>query len=502
MLEFTAFTMPNGPLHPMLEATARALIESAPDAVVTVDSAGTIVLVNDQTERLFGYARDELLGTAVETLIPTRFHEQHIHHRGGYQEQPHRRPMGANLELLARRKDGSEFPVEISLSPVSLNEGTLIISIIRDVTERRRSEQELRQWAEYFERSGQGLAIISADGNRRTVVNPAYASMHGYTVEELTGSQVGSLTPPELTLEREEHTGIVDSAGHDTYETMHVRKDGSRFPIMLDVTAIKNASGELLYRIIHAQDITDRVRAQEDLRRTAQELARSNADLQQFAYVASHDLQEPLRMVASYTQLLARRYADKLDAEANEFIGFAVEGAVRMQGLINDLLTYSRVGSRGQEPQATNAAEVLRQVLIDLSAAIQENGAEVTSEALPLVNVDPTQFRQLLQNLISNAIKFHGPEQPRIHVGFRERPREWQFSIQDNGIGIDPRHLDRIFVIFQRLHTREEYAGTGIGLAICKKIVERHGGRIWVESAPGKGATFFFTIPKTRGLTQ
>lgn len=494
--------MSSRPLQPTYEATARALIEAAPDAVVTVDTTGTIVLVNDQTERLFGYARDELVGAPVELLIPERLHGPHVEHRREYLGDPKRRPMGANLELLARRSDGTELPVEISLSPVTIDGETLVISIIRDVTERRRTEQELRRWAEYFERSGQGLAIIAADGQHRAVVNPAYASMHGYTVEELMGSAVGSLTPSEHAEAMREHVIRVDAEGHDTFETVHRRKDGSTFSIMLDVTAIKNAAGQLLYRIIHAQDITDRIRTQEDLRRTAEELAQSNAELQQFAYVASHDLQEPLRMVASYTQLLARRYRDKLDAEADEFIGYAVEGATRMQGLINDLLTYSRVGTRGGAPTPTDLAEVLRQVMIDLRPAIQELGAEISYDPLPTLTADPTQLRQLLQNLISNALKFHGQDSPRIHVGATERPRAWELSVRDNGIGIDPRHMERIFVIFQRLHTREEYPGTGIGLAICKKIVERHGGRIWVESNPGAGTTFFFTIPKRVGALR
>ncbi|MFN0073890.1 MAG: sensor histidine kinase, partial [Chloroflexota bacterium] len=483
--------MTTQPPEPLLDATARALIESAPDAVVTVDSDGLIVLVNDQTERLFGYTRSELLGSPVELLLPVRYHTGHVSHRLAYMGEPRRRPMGANLDLMARRRDGSEFPVEISLSPVDTEGNRLIISTIRDVSERRRTEQELRQWAEYFQRSGQGLAIIS-DGYRRAV-NSAYARMHGYSVEELIGSASGSLTPPEYADELAEHIQLAVSEGHHTFETVHLRKDGSTFPIMMDVTAIKDAQGTLLYRIVHAQDITDRVRTAEDLRRTVEELARSNADLQQFAYVASHDLQEPLRMVASYTQLLARRYKGKLDAEADEFIAFAVEGATRMQGLINDLLAYSRVGTRGAEARPTDASEVLRQVLHDLSPAIQESGAEITQDELPTLNIDPTQLRQLLQNLISNAIKFQGPEQPRISIGVSENAHEWRFMVQDNGLGIDPRHMDRIFVIFQRLHTREEYPGTGIGLAICKKIVERHGGRIWVESTPGHGATFFFT---------
>jgi light-regulated signal transduction histidine kinase (bacteriophytochrome) len=242
-------------------------------------------------------------------------------------------------------------------------------------------------------------------------------------------------------------------------------------------------------------DITERKRAEEKLKLTLADLERSNKELEQFAYVASHDLQEPLRMVSSYTQLLARRYQSQLDAAANEFIAFAVDGANRMQALINDLLAYSRVGTLGKEFEPADCTAVLDRTLANLKAAIEKSSAVVTHDLLPTVMADNLQLVQLFQNLIGNAIKFHGEEPPRVHVSAEQKGNEWVFSIRDNGIGIDPRYAERIFVIFQRLHTREEYPGTGIGLAICKKIVERHGGRIWVESQPGIGSTFYFTIP-------
>jgi signal transduction histidine kinase len=243
-----------------------------------------------------------------------------------------------------------------------------------------------------------------------------------------------------------------------------------------------------------------RKQMEQALAQKAQELERSNKDLEQFAYVASHDLQEPLRMIASYTQLLQRRYGSKLDADAHEFITFAVEGAARMQSLINDLLAYSRVGTRPKDFAAVDCNEVLKRALKNLEIAIEESTAKVTAAPLPTVMGDLTQLTQLFQNLIGNAIKFRGDKPAVVHISAelagQPPAQEWHFAVRDEGIGIDPQYFERIFVIFQRLHSREEYCGTGIGLAVCKKIVERHGGRIWVESQPGRGSTFHFTVPK------
>jgi len=232
-----------------------------------------------------------------------------------------------------------------------------------------------------------------------------------------------------------------------------------------------------------------------ELAERAQELTRSNMELQQFAYVASHDLQEPLRMVASFTQLLAKRYRDKLDDDARDFINYAVDGATRMQTLISDLLFYSRVGTQGKLFETTPCDALMDRVLDSLKLVIKETGAVITHDPLPTVLGDPGQIGQLFQNLLTNAMKFRGDKAPCVHISVEQDGRNWKISVSDTGIGIPPEHADRIFVIFQRLHTKTEYPGTGIGLAICKKIVERHGGRIWLEATPGGGSTFCFTIP-------
>jgi len=248
------------------------------------------------------------------------------------------------------------------------------------------------------------------------------------------------------------------------------------------------------YVNVYGRDVTERRRAEEALKRVADDLARSNRDLEQFAYIASHDLQEPLRTVAGYLQLLDRRYKDRLDADANDFINFAVDGAARMQTLINDLLAYSRVGTKGHAAAPVNCEEILARALANLRSAVEETGARITHDPLPTVSGDAPQLVQLFQNLIGNGIKFRGKAPPEIHVSAAPDDGHWKFSIADNGIGIEPRYADRIFVIFQRLHTRDKYPGTGIGLAICKRIVERHGGKIWFQPRPEGGATFYFTI--------
>jgi light-regulated signal transduction histidine kinase (bacteriophytochrome) len=251
----------------------------------------------------------------------------------------------------------------------------------------------------------------------------------------------------------------------------------------------------LIATIAQGQDITERILAEHLLKKVNDDLTRSNAELERFAYVASHDLQEPLRMVTSYLQLLVRRYRDQLDDDAIEFINYAVDGSTRMKTLINDLLAYSRVGTRGKEFQLVDCNEVLNRVLFTLQPAAEQANAEITHDSLPAILADEIQIEQLFQNLVGNALKFHGEQAPKIHIGVKKEDENWVFWVHDNGIGVDPQFFDRIFIIFQRLHNREQYQGTGIGLAISKRIVERHGGRIWIESEPGQGATFYFTFP-------
>jgi light-regulated signal transduction histidine kinase (bacteriophytochrome) len=267
-------------------------------------------------------------------------------------------------------------------------------------------------------------------------------------------------------------------------------------PLWLEVSADPLVLDGKRHVILAMNNITARKRAEEALQQTATELARSNKDLEQFAYVASHDLQEPLRMVTGYMQLLTERYRGQLDARADKYIAYAADGAARMSGLIRDLLAYSRVNTRGEPLCPTSCEDVLNDAMKDLGSAIRESGAAVTHDPLPVIAGDKSQLRQLFQNLLGNAVKFRVPDRPpQIHVAVREEEGQWLFSVRDNGIGFEQQYEDKLFLIFQRLNSRSEYPGTGIGLAICKRIVERHGGRIWATGMPDQGAVFYFTIP-------
>jgi len=354
---------------------------------------------------------------------------------------------------------------------------------------RRRAEQ-------FFNVTLDMLCTIGLDG-RLIDLNPAWETILSYKPVELKGRLLTELVHSEdlpavnTALQRVIHGG--DSS---RFEARYRHKDGEYR--WLAWAIVISPQDEIVYGA--ARDFTERHQAEETLRQQAEELERSNRELEQFAYVASHDLQEPLRIVSSYVQLLARRYQGKLDQDADEFIGFAVEGANRMKSLITDLLAYSRVGTRGKELAPVEMEDALERATRNLRLAIQDSGAIIAHDDLPVVLADQVQMTQLLQNLIGNAIKFRGSKAPRIHVGVRRRDERWLFFVRDNGIGIDPQYAERIFVIFQRLHNRDEYPGTGIGLAICRKIVERHGGEIWVESKPGNGATFYFTLQPAEHL--
>jgi PAS domain S-box-containing protein len=476
------------------EARYRGLLEAAPDAMVVVDQAGAIVLLNVQAEKQFGYHRDELVGQPVTNIIPEGFAERLIADDLRSTEEALAQVIGTGLELVALRKDGTEFPIELMLSPLQSAEGILVTAAIRDISVRQAADARYRG---LLEAAPDAMVVVDQAG-AIVLLNVQAEKQFGYSRDELIGQAVTNIIPEGFAERliaddlRSAEDALAQRIGTGL-ELTAKRRDGSQFPIELMLSPLESVDGILVTSAI--RDISVRKAAEADLLRTVEELNRSNEELGQFAYIASHDLQEPLRMVASYTQLLSKRYKGQLDDDADEFIGFAVDGANRMQRLIEDLLTYSRVGTKGAELSETSSEAALQQAIVNLRGAIEDAGAVVTNDPLPTVMADDTQLTQLFQNLVGNAIKYQNGATPQVHVSAtRTRDRRWGFAVKDNGLGIDPQYFERIFGMFQRLHKREEFAGTGIGLAICKKIVERHGGTISVESQPGQGSTFRFAL--------
>jgi PAS domain S-box-containing protein len=488
------------------EAKYSALLEAAPDAMVVVNQAGEIVLLNLQAEKQFGYNRDELLGQQVKNIIPEGFAERLITDRTRTAADALAQQIGTGIELSGRRKDGSEFPIEIMLSPLEDAEGILVTAAIRDISVRKTAEEALRQSEERLRlvvSNAMDYSILMLDLDGRVVSwNEGAERIKGYRAEEIIGQNFSRFYLAEDVSNGKPAMELAQATGHGRSEDegWRVRKDGSRFYANVVITALYDETGRLRGFGKITRDITERKRSEERLVKTAENLKRSNDQLEQFAYVASHDLQEPLRMVASYTQLLARRYRGRLDSDADEFIAYAVDGCNRMQGLIRDLLAYSHSGTERKLLREFSGETALNEVLANLRVLIEESGATVTHDLLPSLTTDDTQLVQVLQNLIGNAIKYRGVTAPQVHVSaMKKGGKEWIFSVRDNGLGISPEYFERIFVIFQRLHGQREFNGTGIGLAICKKIVEQLGGRIWVESQPAKGSTFYFSLPESNG---
>jgi PAS domain S-box-containing protein len=444
--------------------------------------------------------------------------------------------VSAEQLLLRQRRQTAEADAHATLSTIAYGDVLAFVVVAlagytasRDLTKRQQAEQALAalnaeleqrvedrtqalQRSEEAERAQREFlqVTLASIGDAVIVTNPqGEVTFLNRVAEEATGwttaDALGKPLPEVFHIVNEEtrqagenpvarvlRTGeITGLANHTTL----VRKDESICPVDNSAAPIRDEQGRLLGLVLVFRDITERKQGEEAQARLLAEVQRANDELQQFAYAVSHDLNEPLRMVASYVQLLARRYQEQLDTTAEEYITFAVEGAQRMQQMITDLLAYTRVGGQRKEFTAVDCEAVLARVLTDLHLTITESGATVTHDPLPAVPGDATRLGQVLQNLIGNALKFHGAAPPRIHISAQREDTVWRFAVQDNGIGIDSQQVGRLFHVFQRLHTRQEYPGTGIGLAICKKIVAYHHGKIWVESAPGQGATFFFTLP-------
>jgi PAS domain S-box-containing protein len=480
-------------------------LSHAVEGISRLDLQGRYQMVNQAYASIVGYQPDEMMGMAWQQTVHPNDLDRVI---AAYQQMLDT----GKVEVEARgiRKDGSLFHQQLTMVITYDQQQRLAghYCFMKDISEqvqseidRKQAETQLRQREEFLRSIYNGVeqavfvVEVTAEGNFRYLdfnqVSERYAGVtnqyiQGKTPEAAFGTKLGSLL-------RQRYVRCLQAATSITYEEK-LDFEAQSIWTLTTLSPLHDEQGRIYRLVGTATDISDRKHKETELLHQKQELARSNDELQQFAYVASHDLQEPLRMITSYLELLARRYQGQLDARADQFIAYAVDGAKRMQTLIHDLLSYSRVGTLNQPRVLVDCGVMLTRVLTNLQVVIAESQAVITYDPLPQVNADPTQLAQVFQNLISNAIKFCGEDVPQIHIGCERTLNQWLFSVRDHGIGIEPEYIDRIFLIFQRLHTRLEYPGTGIGLAICKKIVERHGGQIWVESEPGQGSTFYFSL--------
>lgn len=479
------------------EERYRILAETSPDMIFVIDQQDKVQYVNQLAGEQFGKTPQQVTGQDLNELFPKAVAEGH--------ENSLRQVLDSGQSVSTESVvvfPGGRRWLDTHLVPLRNGAGelTAVMGVARDITERKQVEQELKETNEYLDNlfNYANAPIIVWDPQFKiTRFNHAFEALTGRREQEVLGASLETLFPPNqvepsMELIRKTLTG----ERWEVVEIEIINVDGGISTLLWNSATLFSADGKTpVATIAQGQDISIRKETEQVLARRTEDLVRSNAELERFAYVASHDLQEPLRMVTSYLQLLERRYKHKLDRDALEFIGYAVDGASRMKILISDLLAYSRVGTRGKEFSLTDCEKLFVNVLKNLEISIEEAQGKVTHDRLPDVMADGGQLESLFQNLIGNALKFHGSEPPNVHVGVTKEAAHWTFSVRDNGIGIEPRYFERIFILFQRLHNREDFPGTGIGLAISKRIVERHGGRIWIESKPGKGSTFFFTIP-------
>ena len=509
------------------------LLSKVNDGVIGTDSNFQITYWNKGAEQMYGYTKNEAVNMgSVELLRPiyapgerekiiTELNDKHA----------------SKTIISTKHRNGNEIIAEVNSTRIIDEYGNTsgYVVVYRDITERKRTEEIIQQQADLIELSFDAIIVGKFDGGIESW-NQGAEKLYGYSKSEAVGHSIHDLLSTTFPIPWSRIEIELKNGGIWEGELQHYTKFGQKVIVSSRIQVVKRDDGtEVLLET--NRDITERkgmevhnknlleeerqlseelIATNEELQSTTEELRTSNEELiysqnslrdiinklkisnkelEQFAYVASHDLQEPLRMVSSFTQLLERRYKNQLDEDADDYIGFVVEGAQRMKNLIDDLLAFSRLNTEIREFEIILMEVVLDDVLTNLKASIMENNAQITHDTLPTINGDSLQINQLLQNLIANAIKFHGENPPQIHISAQEFEKECLFHVSDNGIGIDPKHQEQIFNIFKRLHTRIEYDGTGIGLSICKRIVERHGGRIWVESEPGKGSTFYFTIP-------
>ena len=486
-----------------------AIVDSSDDAIFSKDMDGLIHSWNRGAQRIFGYTAQEIVGQSVRILVPAEreFEEVEIFEKLGSGERIE------HFETLRRRKDGQIIDVSITISPLQDSTGKIIgvATIAQDITARKESEKRFREvsdQAREAERNFDLALSVSRTGawawslpEGKLDWDDQMYVLFGVTRDTFQPTfenVISCFHPDDRVLARNAMQTAIASSKEFYFEQRALWPDGTVHDIAARGRTVNDNNGKPIKVVCVCTDLTASKRSAELLQTNLRELERSNEDLQQFAYVCSHDLQEPLRVISNFTQLLAKRYKGSLDAKGDEYIAFIVDASKRMQGLIRDLLLYSRIHQQIEPAVSVNCIEIVETARSNLKVAITESGARFECEPLPIVIADRSQLLQLFQNLIANSVKFRSQQPLLIRISAEDQGNFWNFAVADNGVGIDMKYAEKVFVIFQRLHTREVYAGNGIGLGICKRIVERIGGRIWIESELGSGSCFHFTIPKTK----
>lgn len=477
-------------------ARLEAVLNTVIDGIITIDDMGIIKSFNPSAVRIFGYKPDEVIDKNVKVLMPDPYQKEHDSYIANYKNTGEKKVIGIGREVAARRKNGQIFPMELGINEMNISGKRMFVGTIRDISDRKKAEQALKDSQAKLEaivdNTVDGLITIDELGHIETF-NKSCQRIFGYKSDEVVGQNVKVLMPEPYHKEHDGYLKHYKSTGEKKIigigrEVRGKRKNGTIFPLDLSISEV-NIEGRKIYSGI-VRDISDRKKAED-------EIIRSNEELERFAYIASHDLQEPLRLITNFTNLLFDEYQDSFDDQAAQYMNFIMDASRRMQDLVGDLLEYSRIGHEDAGFSEFDSKVFTELALNNLRESITETNAEISIGNLPVIYAKPIRFTRLIQNLVVNAIKYRKKEiAPKIEINVKETKDAWLYSVSDNGIGIKNEYLEQIFIIFKRLHGKSEYQGTGIGLAVCKKIVESFEGKIWAESEFGKGSVFYFTVPK------